>query len=715
MKRRPLASFCMVFLMIQILLLIQRNGEDVSLSISSDLQKITGVVYRKSSTSKTQVLYLRNSSIKQTNLLIYDDSFTDIPMGKTITFMGIFQPFERARNPGNFDAFSYYQKQHIVGSVWCEKILEIKGETDSVSEFFYQIQNRWTKMIYQFAGQEKGGILAAMLIGEKAGMDAEIKELYQKSGISHILAISGLHISFIGLGIYRLLRKTGMTYLVAGILSCMVLSAYVMMLGFAVSVIRAYIMLLVRIGADITGRVYDMMTALFLAAAITVLYQPLYLTDAGFLLSYGAIIGILFLTPAIEQYFPVKWKCISGTYASIGIQIVLLPVTLWFFYEIPTYAFFLNLLVIPLTGLVLGAGMLGSVAGVFIEPFGRGLFKICILILSLFESGSTLTSMLPMSRVVAGKPWITGVMLYYMILILLVVCATRWKQKKRRVIVLYICSIFVLFYRPSERLEMMMIDVGQGDCIYFQGPSGKHYLVDGGSSDVKEVGKYRIEPCLKSLGVKTLHYVFVTHGDLDHYSGIEEMIQRQTFGVKIKTLVFPVHFEKNTALIGLAKLAIQNGITVVQIQEEDCIQERGMTLTCLQPGEEDDNLEDNAGSMVLDLTYKSFSMLLTGDVEEEGEAMLEEKIKPLSTYDVLKVAHHGSGNSTMDSFLDLANPSIALISCGEKNRYGHPHDEVLERLQNQNSKIYRTDLSGAIQVKTNGKSLTIKSLFNRLR
>ena len=155
-------------------------------------------------------------------------------------------------------------------------------------------------------GEKNGGILAAMLLGEKSEMDSEVKELYQNNGISHILAISGLHVSFIGLGVYRLIRKTGLSYLPAGILAMGILTLYVLMIGASVSAVRAYVMLALRIGADITGRVYDMLTAAMLGAAITVLYQPLYLTDGGFYMSYGAIIGIAILLPALQQCFPCR-------------------------------------------------------------------------------------------------------------------------------------------------------------------------------------------------------------------------------------------------------------------------------------------------------------------------------------------------------------------------------------------------------------------------
>ena len=180
--------------------------------------------------------------------------------------------FETAHNPGNFDQRQYYAKQNIYGMVWGEQIMEVSGKTNRLMNSLYSLKQAWKEKLTETMGEKNGAVLSAILLSEKKEMDAEIKELYQKNGIGHVLAISGLHISFIGLSVYQIFRKVGSPYFVAGIGSGILLFLYVLMIGLSVSVIRAAIMLLLpRIGADMTGRVYDMATGLFFAGAVTVL------------------------------------------------------------------------------------------------------------------------------------------------------------------------------------------------------------------------------------------------------------------------------------------------------------------------------------------------------------------------------------------------------------------------------------------------------------
>lgn len=803
MKKRPLCMMCLIFLAIRGVMLILAGGQSLvnvpaaSIFCEEGQEKsvlVQGQVYKKGSTSKNQILYLKNNSIiyqkqsyYESNLIIYMDIGEEIPIGKTVCIRGTAEGFETARNPGNFDQQLYYAKQNIYGSVWCEKIVSVTGEEQILLERLYQLRQSWKSILMENMSDGNGAVLSAMLLSEKGEMEEETKELYQKNGISHALAISGLHISFIGLGIYHLLRKAGGSYGSAGILSILILSGYVLMIGFSVSVIRAYVMLLLRIGADITGRVYDMMTALVFAAAMIVGYQPLYLADAGFWLSHGAILGILMVLPELKKLLSgekvvqekatvqgsmtlpqktglyekwVSWykKLAEGALASIAINITLLPVLLWFYFEFPVYSVVLNMIVIPLMSWVLGFGMLGSGSYLLCKPLGRAFLKICDWILMLFELLGKAGYKLPFSRVVFGKPEWWELVIYYVVLVLGIVLLRRLKpmpkqpdlekakpsqfmlkqraldQEKPRQLTLkqrakrtsganlhiwetgcigfmvfVIVSTFLFVKFPNGKLQITMLDVGQGDCVFLNGPEGTKYLIDGGSSDVDKVGKYRIEPFLKSQGVGALDYVFLSHGDSDHYSGIQEMLERQEEGVNIKTLVFPANYAADEELLELVSLAKDNNVAVALMQAGQKLQEGQLAITCLQPSENDknaQNLEGNAGSMVLDVSFGNFDILLTGDVEGDGEEFLIQNLNKKS-YDVLKVAHHGSKNSTSEAFLKLVKPKISLISAGEDNSYGHPHEETLERLQKAGSKIFQTTDYGAIMMETDGDSIDI--------
>ncbi|MEE1085596.1 MAG: ComEC/Rec2 family competence protein [Schaedlerella sp.] len=255
-----------------------------------------------------------------------------------------------------------------------------------------------------------------------------------------------------------------------------------------------------------------------------------------------------------------------------------------------------------------------------------------------------------------------------------------------------------------NELKITMLDVGQGDGIHIRTPSGMQILIDGGSSDVSEVGKYRIEPYLESQGVTELDYVFISHGDLDHTSGIQEMLLNQKFGIRIHTLILPSENVLDESLLEVGRFAEQYGTRVAAIGAGEKIIDGEMVITCIAPSESYEGAIGNASSMVLDLRYKGFDMLFTGDLENEGEDAVV-KSGVLRDYDILKVGHHGSKNSTSEEFLEQVRPEVALISAGKENRYGHPSKETLERLKNIGCEVYSTQECGAIIINTDGEKL----------
>lgn len=481
------------------------------------------------------------------------------------------------------------------------------------------------------------------------------------------------------------------------------------------------VMLLLRIGADLCGRVYDMMTALLVAASLILLENPFYMWDAGFLLSFGAILGILLVLLVLKGLLPCKMRIAEGIYASLAIQIFLFPITLYFFFEIPSYSVVLNFFVIPLMSLVLGAGILGSVLYCLIPWAGTLVLKSTGMIFGVYEKLCRWCMSLPYSRVVIGQPdWKQVILCYSMLFLFLVwvwraVSKGEWNRSKR--IGSFVCLFLVLgisfpWKWKMGDVQVTMLDVGQGDGIYMRGPSGVHYLIDGGSSDVKEVGKYRIEPFLKSQGVGSLDYVFLSHGDEDHISGVREMLVRQEVGIRIRTLVLPVEEVWDEALHEMVQIALGNDTKVMTIREGEGIEEEGFCVQCLQPGESDGLEPGNEASMVLRVKYRDFDFLLTGDVEGKGEELLNEK-EGLEEADVLKAAHHGSKNSTKETFLERVRPKIAWISAGRGNRYGHPHQETVRRLEAYHTKLYSTQTSGAVTIETDGGKIWIQEYVTK--
>lgn len=734
MRDRPLCTVCLCLFVVAALMI--HAGKDSFLSgiCSPPLEEkmqdreeisLSGQVYNKEIREKYQILYLKNISVtskkyiqKESRIILYDEKYRPVRIGQEISADGTIGLFSHARNPGGFDFAMYQRIRGICASVWASDIRIIDPEANLWMEKLIVFREKCREIYENHMPEKEAGILAAMLLGEKEGMEEEIKELYQVNGIGHILAISGLHISFIGIGIYQILRKITGSMIVSGLGGTFFLLLYIGMIGMTVSVLRAFVMFLFRAGADMSGRHYDSMTALSVAAVAVLLWRPLAIYEGGFWLSFGAVLALLVVYPLFAP-FPF-----AGFWSGLSVNLVLLPVLLYYFYEFPLYSTILNVFIIPLMSPLLFCGIfgavfcrLGEIAGFFLTP-GACMLWACRMILCFYEAGSRLALKLPGARIVTGQPEIWQIILYYALLAAAVML-WRFMWKGNRIGAAVLCGIAVLSLTvhpgTEERLQVTVLDVGQGDGIFIRGPSGLTCLVDGGSSDVKQVGKYRIEPYLLSQGVRRLDYVFLSHGDSDHLNGILELLQRQQVGVEIDALVLPDEAVWEEELWKAAKAAKAAGTRVLVMKAGQEIRKGKMKIRCLAPDQSYAGEKGNAASMALAVSCGQFDMLLTGDLEGEGERLLTARLKEWygqTRWEVLKTAHHGAKGSTSRTFLETVCPAYAVISAGERNRYGHPHRETLDRLSAAGSKIYVTAESGAVEIVVDKEQMKIRKQLN---
>lgn len=763
MKKRPLCLICLVFLAVQAARIGLAGAEGIHPSALEQMieeenlsSKVTlsGTIYRIDEKENITALFLKGNAVSaagrtfmEPRLLTYvePDQAKPLGIGNRAEISGEAQVFDRARNPGNFDQRSYYRKQGIQVLVWADRVDILSAKTDRVAQFLADFRTQWTALLTEQLGSYHGGTMSAILLGEKDGLDQEMKKLYQKSGIGHILAISGLHMSFIGTGIYRLFRRAGLGFVPAGAAGGSLLILYTLMVGAGVSSLRALIMFLVRVGADMTGRDYDLLTSLALAAAIVCGIQPLYLMDAGFLLSFGSILGIAILSPVFQalpgtaENKPPKHVRIlgwlgKGLGTSLSVNILLLGPMLYFYFEVPLYSVFLNLAVIPLMSVVMGAGLAGSALTLLSEKAGGVVLGICGHVLWLYDTVCAGAGTLPGNRFVTGRPDLLWLILYYMGIAFLGCLFFRLRNRREEktqyrtgkkggkvrhgaalrvpgvamaVFAAVMAVLCRMGYESRDSIEITMLDVGQGDCIFIRGTPG-NYLIDGGSSSEDLPGAYRIEPCLLANGVDSLDYVFATHGDEDHINGLTELLEGQKLGIHIRNLVLPPEQYQDEKLIALAGTAVENDTRVVVMNPGEKITGGpDFELTCLGPVEDLAVEPGNSASLVLGLEYGKFGMLFTGDVEGRGEEALI-KSNSLKEYDVLKAAHHGSETSCSEEFLKEICPRATLISAGVDNRYGHPHEETLARLKEAGSRVYSTQQNGAITVRTDGRTMTLE-------
>ena len=632
--------------------------------------------------------------------------FSQVRIGQIIRIQGSVYSFREPGNPGQFNEFDYYQQQGIDYKAFIDHVSIIDQSYHHLQDFLRQLRLRLCQGLYRCCSERDAGTLAAMTLGEKGAVDEEVKRLYQENGIAHVLAISGLHISLIGMGIFFFLRKYIMPMHMAAIVSVGLLISYGILTGFPISTARAVIMMTCLLGARFVGRNYDAYCALALSAWIQLLIRPLSLFQTGFLLSYGTVLGILVFVREFEKIWRDKtaWAALS---AALGVQLITMPVILSTYYELPLYSLVANLMLLPFLGVLLGAAIFGECVALWSVSVGRFSLGIVHYILVVYESMCRFLESLPHHQIILGCPSHWQILTYYGMLGGWLLW--RYLRPEGRHMFLLISAVGVLCLLPQrgpEGLEITNLDVGQGDCTCIR-MGEMTLLIDGGSSDVDEVGKYRISKFLKYKGVRHIDTLFITHSDSDHTNGLLEIItDKGHMGFTIGRVVLPYIQKRDENYQKLIEQCKRGGVSVVSMEREESLHFGDLQIRCLHPYYEYNWNSENDYSLVLEMQYGSFRGLFTGDLEESGE----EEIAPLlQSVDYLKVGHHGSKGSSSKDFLAKLSPRIAVYSAGQGNRYGHPSVETRERMAETGAREFCTIEDGAVCVTTDGSKVAVST------
>ncbi len=670
----------------------------------------TGKVTKIEDKGEKQTIYIKKCKVllkdnyylcKQ--ILIYISSNYKIKLGQEISVTGEINKFQKPRNLGQFDEYLFYKTQDIEYKIFGEDLKIIDYQYSIFNNTLTKIKQIFKDSYQKILNEKDAGTVMAMNFGDKSGLELDIKELYQKNGIIHILAISGQHITLIGMSIYIILKYLGVNIYISSAIAIPATYAYGQLTDLSVSTNRAVIMLIIALIANILGRTYDILSAISLSALIILAQQPMQIYNAGFLLSYGAVVGIVVINPILTSYIKSKNIILKAFILSLSVNIIIFPIIIYFYYEFPLYSIFLNLIVNPLMTLLVPLSLIGGIIAVINTFCGQIIIGSVHYILEIYEYLCKIFSKLPASNIVIGKPHIAQVLIYYLIVILFIVLA-KYINKKAVLFILIFLSV-ILIKNNNKGLEITFLDVGQGDAIFIKTFS-KTFLVDCGSSQIKQLGKYRILPFLKAKAVDKIDNVIISHMDTDHISGIIELIPL----IKIDTIYIPITNLIDDQYTDIINLAKEYSIEIKQIERGDIINDKEITIECLHPFEGFIAKDKNEYSTVLSIQINEFKGLLVGDLEENQEKIL---IPNLSSFTLLKVGHHGSKTSTSKSFLDKVNPTFSIISCGINNRYNHPSKEIVDRLENNGTIILETDVDGGVTVITDGNTIDINTYYTK--
>ena len=671
-----------------------------------------------------------------------DKKEKELEYGDKIKIEGTYIKPEKAKNYGGFNYQDYLKSIGIIGTIDVEKIeiLE-KDKGNFILKNIYNLSNKIkekTKTL--FKNEEEQGLVQGLILGDKENVSEEIEENFEITNLSHILAVSGMHITYLVIGMQILFQK------LAGkrktnIIMIVLLILYMILAGSSPSVVRSVIMGIITIFSKLVHRKNDVINSISISLLILLIVNPYVIGNIGLQLSYLGTLGIVLFQKTVYNILNKKRNKVKEKIkkeskiilkikemlaVSISAQILIFPIMIFHFNLFSIYFLITNLLASIIIGPIIIISFLVIILSFVFLPIA----KIISYFLSfLIQTLILITKManLPFSKIYFPTPKIYIMIIYYVLISILnfiynsyktknqtattkrvknilAVIKYRLRENKKKVlkiIVIIFLILLIINFIPKD-LKIHFVDVGQGDCTFIETPKKKTILIDGGGSFGDfDVGKSTLLPYILDRGYTKIDYLFISHFDTDHYQACAKIIKE----LKVKNIFISKQFEDSKNYQEFLRLVKDKNINVRILEKGDKLElEKNLEFEIIWPDNKNIVSENilNNNALVMKLNYKKFSMLFTGDIEEEAERkILESTNKKKIKCDILKVAHHGSKTSSTEEFLDLANPKIALIGVGKNNTFGHPNESIIERIEKKNIKIYRTDLDGEITIKIN--------------
>ncbi len=625
-------------------------------------------------------------------------------VGEGVRFMGGLEYLSRASQPNGFDEWTYYLGKGAGYYMYPKKIQSL-GEGESREDIWHTLAI-WRSALFDvldtYLPVEDSGIAKAMLAGDKDYLSDDISSLYEKAGISHILCVSGIHITMFAAYIYFVMER-GLKMLQKPLLIVTMgfSVAYLAFTGFAPSSIRAVIMGNMVYLGFLFGRKSDWWNNLAIAALVILLIQPMYLFHAGFQLSFVTVIGLwVGRATKTEDLENLKSKALTSLRSCVFASLFGYPLVAYYFCSISLVGILVNIPVIPIAGALLGVLILLAICGFLLPPLAPFVASGVKAILLAIKSLCLLAESVPNGYILTGSPSLATVCLAYAFLLCVFLLGKRfcnWKTATCLGLALWV-SVYgneVIWKKNT----VAFLDVGQGDAIVLSTYDGRAILIDGGGwygADMgRNTGTYVVLPYLEYLGISKLDGIFVTHLDRENIIGALEILDN----VPTEAIYFSPYPQDELNYWWLFQVRIaKNDVLLYTLEEGMKTDWQNGEIQCFYPIPDVsfvDGDEDH-GSLVLKYTYGESSVLFTGDITSADEGLLVERQGENLQVNAVQLPSHGSGASGSYGFLDSTESGIGIISCGEDNIYGYPAGNVLDNLRELDMGVYRTDIDGSV-------------------
>ena len=645
--------------------------------------------------------------------------YHELQPGNKIEVIGFYYRGKQKRNPGEFDYDAYLRSKEVLGILAVTEDTSIVVFSHSFNVYrniIHQVRKTIDEQIKKYHSVETTALLRGLLLADRREINYQTKTHFINAGVVHVLAVSGLHVGYIILIFLFLFGRLNL--FVRSILTIVGLICFMLITGVPPSVFRATVMAVVLIFAFLSNRTTNLINSISIAAIIILVIDPNEIYNPGFQLSFAAVMAIGILFPYMSQIidrWDIKNKILKYVLLFCGVslsaQIGTLPFTLLYFNKLSIIALCTNFIVIPAIGIIIAAAVVTLIFSAFLPfvavYFGAANDLISGVVLQIIKFSGTLN----FSHIIINGYSIVDLTIFYLMLTILIFCLTKFTNLRSKLIVFFLISanIFILSsiddvqLLPENYLSVLMIDVGQGDSFLIKFPNGKTALVDAGNTtSTYDNGERVIIPLLNYFGIKKIDYGIVTHIDADHYGGFVALILGNRIGEVFKPEI-DSSLSKDKRFEEFIK---DRGLCINYFKEKKM--EIGNAILYFLYDNEIENLASestNDKSGIFKLVYGETSFLFTGDVEKGVEKIYAKKYKDFLDSDVLKVGHHGSKTSTSELFINYISPQLSLISAGFKNKFGHPVQDVINRLNIAGSTIYRTDLDKAILLRSDGKEI----------